>query len=142
WETLRSLSGGLVGACAVRMRPCLSAPCPACCGWWDSWRPGFGWMNPVLLDGRWINCPCGQKPTCSCEPLCEIAFPGPVAMIQRIILDGAPLDTTTYRVDNHRILVREDGGCWPSCQDLGAEPGEPGTLVIDYVPGIVPDAAG
>ncbi|RPJ77442.1 MAG: hypothetical protein EHM24_00070 [Acidobacteria bacterium] len=136
WDTMKVLTGGRVGSCPVVMRPCLTGPCDCCIGWW-----GQGWMNPVLIAGEWVNCACG-RPECSCERLCEIAFPGPVAVINEITVSGAVLAPHSYRVDNGSILVREDGECWPSCQNMGAPPGDPGTVVITYTPGIVPNGSG
>jgi len=69
-------------------------------------------------------------------------MPTPVGGIASVWMDGAELDPTAYRVDNGNRLVRTDGDCWPSCQDMGSPLGQPCTLGITYVPGIVPGAAG
>jgi hypothetical protein len=135
WATLRALSGGRLGACPVTMRPCLSAPCEVCCDWWN------GWMRPTVVAGEWVNCACGS-PECSCEQMCEIVTPGPIAALLAVTLDGAEVPLDAFRVDNGNRIVRQDGECWPSCQNMGAALGEAGTLGISYVPGIVPDEAG
>lgn len=134
WDTLRALSGGQVGACPVTMRPCLGPPCSVC-------DPHGTWIRPFIRDGNWYNAICGQDP-CSCERLCEIVTPGPIAAVLDVLLDGQPVPLSAFRVDNGNRLVRQDGECWPSCQNLALPLGDPGTLGIRYVPGIVPDAAG
>lgn len=130
WNTMRLLSGGQLGNCPVIMRPCLSRPCECCAG---------GWMNPTIINGEWINCVCGAPP-CSCTRLCEIAFPGHVADVLSVNWSGTDIPLDQFRIDNGRFLVRMDGQCWPSCQDLSAPAGAPNTLTITYVPGITPDA--
>src|SRR5262245_27753792 len=132
WSTLRTLSGGQVGNCAVVMRPCLGPPCDWCL---------TNWWQPTIVNGQWVNQPCG-KPPCWCERLCEIVFPGPVATIDTVTVDGAVLPGEAYRLDNGHRLTRVDGECWPSCQHVDLPPTEVGTMVITYVPGLVPGPAG
>lgn len=134
WDTLRALSGGRVGACPVTVRPCLSPPCSVC-------NPDGSWMRPFIRDGNWYNAICGVDP-CSCERLCEIVTPGPIAAITKVLLDDQELPLSDFRVDNGNRIVRQDGECWPSCQDMTKALGQPGTLGITYTPGVVPDAAG
>jgi hypothetical protein len=97
--------------------------------------------GPIAAETAWVNTTCGS-PDCSCERLCEIVTPGPVAAVLAVTLDGAALPLDAFRIDNSNRIVRTDGQCWPSCQNMGAALGEPGTLGICYVPGIVPDEAG
>lgn len=131
WSTLRSLSGGRIGNCPVSMRPCLSAPCDTC----------ITWPVPTIVNGEWVNVVCGT-PRCSCKRLCEIVFPGPIAAIIEVDYGGVEVPLSAFRVDNGNLLVRQDGECWPSCQDMTLPAGDPGTLTITYVPGILPtDAA-
>jgi len=139
WSTIRLLSGGQVGNCPVLMRPCLSAPCECCVSSWIA--PGGGWMNPVLIDGRWFNCACGTPP-CSCTRMCEIVTPGNIAKLVSVNWSGTDIPLDTFRVDNGNRLVRQDGLCWPSCQDMTAPAGAPNTLTVSYVPGIDPGPAG
>lgn len=94
----------------------------------------------MIRDGVWTNVVCGS-PGCSCEPLCEIVFPGPIAAVVLVDLGGVEVPLGSFRVDNGNRLVRQDGECWPSCQDLRAASGQPGTLTITYLPGIVPTEA-
>jgi hypothetical protein len=132
WSTLRTLSGGLVGNCPVLMRPCLTSPCNACTN---------AWMRPVIRNGQWYNEVCGG-PRCSCAPLAEIEFPGPVAAILEVLVDGEALAPTAYVMHNSRVLVRTDDLAWPSCQHLNRPVTEVGTVGIEYVPGILPNADG
>lgn len=133
WDTIRLLTGGQVGNCPVIMRPCLVPPCNAC---------AQAMLQPVVIGGEWYNSACGRGHPCSCTPICEITFPGPIAMLIAVISDGVEVPLDSFRIDNGHLLVREDGGCWPSCQNMGAPLGSPGTLGITYVPGIIPDSAG
>lgn len=134
WSTLRLLTGGRVGNCPVTMRPCLTDPCDVCSNNWLT-------MQPTQWNGAWYNQVCGRG-DCSCTRLCEILMPGPVAEITEVSLDGIVIDPTLFRLDNGNLLLREDGECWPSCQDMGAPLGDPCTLGITYVPGVKPGAEG
>lgn len=132
WNTIKALSGGRLGHCPVTMRPCLTAPCEVCAA---------SWMNPRVVDGEWINVVCGGDP-CSCERMCEIVTPGPIAQLDEVLLDGTALPLTDFRVDNGNRIVRTDGACWPSCQNMNAALDQVGTLGITYTPGIRPDESG
>jgi len=132
WSTIRNLSGQRTGNCPVKIRPCLTAPCDCCNG---------NWMSPAIIDGQWVNCICGNT-SCSCGQVCEIIFPGSVARIDKVDLGGVEVPLTAFRIDNTNRLVREDGMCWPACQDMGAPEGAPNTLTITYVPGIDPGPSG
>jgi hypothetical protein len=137
WSALRALSGGRVGNCPVVVRPCLGAPCTACRqSWWTA-----AWVQATLVNGVWGNCICCDSTECSCEPLCEIVMPGEVAEITEVSLDGTALPLEDFRIDNGNRIVRMDGACWPSCQNLTRPLGEIGTLGITYVPGIIPDSS-
>lgn len=137
WSTLRALSGGRIGNCPTTLRPCLGRPCSLCQSWWSA---HYRWVLAGMRRGEWINCLCGG-PACSCTALCEIVLPGPVAALLDVDLSGGSLPLTDFRVDNGNRIVRTDGSCWPSCQDMTAPIGAPNTLSITYVPGILPSAA-
>lgn len=141
WSTLRTLSGGQVGNCPSVVRPCLGPPCNVCTQWWSQNLQGNpNWIGVGIRNGLWINCACGA-PTCSCTRLCEIVMPGPVATLIAVNLDGTELPLGDFRIDNGHRIVRTDGECWPSCQNMNANIGEPGTLAITYLPGIFPDSS-
>ena len=143
WATLRTLTGGRVGNCPTIVRPCLGPPCDACTNWWRQHLHGTGsWVMAGIRAGEWVNCGCGVKPSCSCSPLCEIVMPGPIAELLAVKLNGVDQDLSDYRIDNLHRIVRLDGLCFPSCQDMTADWDEPGAFGIEYLPGIIPSGSG
>ena len=148
--TLRMLTGYRVGGCPITVRPCRK-PCSGI----NTWRvaplsvgsiPGAvssGSFTPLPVGGQWVNMPCGcTLEDCSCGAMCEVALPGPVGRVDAVTLDGAVIDPTAYRVDNHHLLVRTDGECWPTCQDLSAAPDQPDTFAVTYLNAVEVDAVG
>lgn len=130
WDTMRALSGGRVTNCPVSMRPCLSNPCGACRGaWLGDWQPTglLGLCRPS---------------DCCCSAACQVTFPGEVASVCEVLVDGFRVDRAAYRLDDHHRLVRVDGDCWPCCQDLNRQPNEPNTMLVTYMPGVKPNTAG
>lgn len=133
WQAVASallwrLSGRRWGTCVITVRPCR-----ADCG--DSVGGG---VQPYVYRGRWYNsrgCGCTSD-ACSCGAICEVRLPGPVSGIESVQVDGAVLEPEAYRVDNGDRLVRQDGGCWPDCQDMAAPDGEVGTFSVTYLRGI------
>jgi hypothetical protein len=128
-EILYALSGRQFGLCAVELRPCrrdcAGGAIPA--GWWE-----YGaWPRPALINGAWYNLGCGGcAGGCSCTTLEEAVLPGPVHDIVQVLVDGDVLDSSAYRLDNNRLLVRVDGGVWPACQNLAAATTETGTWAV------------
>lgn len=47
-----------------------------------------------------------------------IALPGPVAGVTEIRINGAVLDSSNYRVEDGKWLVRMGGGSWPCDEDF------------------------
>ena len=144
WATLAHLTGGMVGACPVVARPCRKGCGDAASGAWvgGTYQPPF---TPMLRGGYWFNVKCGcQGNACHCgaNELSEVTFPGYVALIGKVYIDGAELDPAAYRLDNGRILVRQDGDVWPTCQDLTKPYDAVGTFSVIYMPGINPGGAG
>lgn len=136
-EVLYSLSGRQFGVCEVVARPCRQACCDPC-----GRSGGLRW-TPVLKGGQWMNVSCWScKDSCSCTNVCEVLLPGPVDSITEIMLDGQVLEATEYRVDNRNLLVKVSPGCWPTCQDMAAEPDQPGTWQVTYGRGRPLPAAG
>lgn len=96
------------------------------------------WMSPYLDAGVWRNCLCPGP--CSCRASCEVPFPGPVASVSEVKVDGVVVTADAYRLDVDRgitYLVRVDGDCWPRCQDMDLADTEAGTMSVTYVPGEV-----
>jgi hypothetical protein len=134
-----ALSGRRFGYCTQTLRPC-ARTCPEN-------APSYDWGSmyplPALIGGFWYNLTCGLcGDSCSCTELSEVLLPGPVAEITLIKIDGEPLVTGAYRVDNGNRLVRTDGGKWPFCNDLSKPDTEAGTWSVTYKTGSPIPAAG
>lgn len=140
WSTLAALTGHFFSTCPIVVRPCRQG----CATGWRQWTPApayaGGSFNPHIgTDGYWVNsCVCAGDP-CSCGPIHQIVLPGPVGSIIEVLIDGAPLDPTAYRVDNGNLLVRMDGEDWPACQDMNLPIGEPKTFSVKYYRGSGPN---
>ena len=141
---LWAMSGRIYGpACPVTVRPCKKSCMDGYFGRLNFAYPGSGGLYPYMLDGQWYNAsPCGCSTDCSCGELCEIVLDGPVFDIVSVQDGETLLPPSAYRVDNGSRLVRTDGNCWDTCQDLSAAPGQPGTLTVTYRTGLPLDAAG
>lgn len=150
WMTLAALTAYQVGVCPITVRPCLAG-----CGGGGTWMtapvlsqghyagvwPGaYQALAPhVSASGAWVNS-CGCKSTdCSCSALCEAILPGPVGSIVEVWVNGAVLDRTAYRVDNGDRLVRTDGDCWPSCQDMSQDAHGTDAFSVRYYRGAGPN---
>lgn len=132
WRTLSALTAGQIAVCPVLARPCPSRVYSRLS------RPGF--LNPIYNRGQWTNAHCG---TCfgNCgHPLGSIVLPGPIGGIVEVKIDGLILPSTAYRVDNGAYLVRQDGGVWPSTQNLTRDDSQEGTWSVAYYRGAMPDA--
>jgi hypothetical protein len=94
------------------------------------------WPNPQLVGGQWTNVSCGFCPqdNCSCgsSRLMTLRLPGPISEVSSILVDGAVLSPSAYRVDNHSLLVRLDGTPWPRCQDMTLPTSSVGTFSVAY----------
>jgi hypothetical protein len=115
WSVLSALTGYRVSTCPVTIRPCLAR-----CGWGGTWTEapvGMDGLSPFISGGKWYNA-CGCRDDCSCVSLCEVILPNGVGAVESVVLNGAVLDPTAYRIDNGNRLVRQDGECWPDCQDM------------------------
>ena len=142
WLSLQSLSGYRLAICPVTVRPC-SAGCIDLARTWQVapvW--GGGTFTPTInSSGMWVNS-CGCRPNdCSCTAIPQARLIGPVGGIVSVLLNGAVLDPSAYRVDNGVWLVRTDGEPWPSCQDMVADPNTPdsNTFAVTYYMGFAPD---
>ena len=143
-------TGRRFGLCELTLRPC-RADCLkgessylGASGLRRGLLPSQGapWA-PALFGGAWYNIACGRcGETCSCDRVEQVALPGPVDSVVEVLVDGAALDPTAYRIDNRRLLVRVDGGDWPACNDLGKDPTEPGTWQVSYLRGAPVPSAG
>jgi len=132
-EVIWALSGRQFGLCTVTLRPCKRDCLDGLwLGGWSEWLPGATWPQPALIGGNWFNLTCGGGcgDTCSCTALSEAELPAPVHRIIQVKIDGTPLATGAYRVDENRFLVRTDGGQWPFCNDLTRDDTQVGTWSV------------
>ena len=130
-EILYNLTGQRFGTCESTLRPCRRSCADAPWGWLELF-PGTSWLQPALIGGQWFNIVCGgcQGGDCACSQLSEVVLPGTVSSITEVKVDGVILDPSAYRLDNSRILVRVDGGEWPTCNDLSLDDDQDGTWSV------------
>lgn len=148
-EILWALTGRRFGSCPVTVRPCgggchfggyITYPVAAD---GNSGALGGGMIPFIDATGTWRNCVCVGA--CSCRPTCEVWLPGPVAEIVSVTVDGVLIDPSAYRVDDGQYLVRQDGECWPECQDFDLSAtgmDVDNTFVVEYQRGNVVPIAG
>lgn len=133
-EFLRNWTGRSFGLCDAVVRPCRENCLPGSTFWGRDRAP---WV-PALIGGQWYNIGCGSCPPqagCGCTLVPALTLPGPIDSVTEILLAGAVLPDTAYRVDDHNVLVRLDGNAWPTCQDMGLGVDQPMTWQISYVKG-------
>jgi hypothetical protein len=139
-ETLWALSGRRFGLCEVTLRPCRRDCYDG--RFYDDFGPPWtgarSYPQPALIGGQWFNLTCGSCSDCACGTVSEALLPAPVHSIVEVKVDGTPLVTGAYRVDNNRLLVRTDGDRWPRCNDLTRADSEPGTWSVTARFGEVP----
>lgn len=139
WLSLERLTGYRLSLCPTVLRPC-AARCNT--GVWYAAPVDGGSYMPYIVDGRWYNaCGCSRRDTCSCGVVQEVVLPGEVSGPIVVKIDGATLSPGAYRIDNGNRLVRQDGGSWPLCQDMGAPDDQDGTFSVSYYQGVGPDEA-
>jgi hypothetical protein len=126
-DALYQASAQRFGLCTITVRPCRRT-----CAEQYGTSPWEGrYPRPAHTDRGWINVTCAScSDSCSCSQLEETLLPGPVYDVTEVKIDGTPLPTTSYRLDNHRLLVRTDGGRWPLCQYLDRADTQPGTWSV------------
>lgn len=135
-EYLWNWSGRRYGLCTNTVRPCR----------YDCFRPTT--YGPVYRgsvpysayrfgDPLFLPCTSNCSGPCACGDVEEVELPKPVDSVSQVLLDGAVLDPSAYRVDNNRWLVRTDGGSWPRCQDMESNPAsDPNTFAVTYDQGV------
>jgi len=149
WSTylLWALTGRRYGPCSITVRPCgrscggggyMTYPVRGS----DSFGAPGTWVTPYIDGaGTWRNCVCPGA--CKCEATCQVALPGPVAVVDQVMVDGVVLDPSAYRLDNGSILVRIDGEtCWPECQDMDLANDAVGAFAVTYQRGVAVPRAG
>lgn len=137
WATymLWVLTGRRFGTCSVTVRPC-GTDCAYYGGGmaYPVTADGLGTVwGPYIRDGSWFNCGCAGA--CSCRPRCSVLLPGPVAAVTEVLVDGAVIPASNYRVDNRGILIGMEGQCFPTCQDMNLAGDVTGTFEVTYLRG-------
>jgi hypothetical protein len=133
---LWAATGRRYGICPITVRPSQSKCTPAQYQAYPVW-PGQGSsdgypMGPFLFGGQWFNSDCGS---CCNSGGCSIVLRGPVAEVTEVLVDGETISSSAYRVDVSQgayLLVRTDGLCWPSCQNMTASTSEDDTFSVTY----------
>ncbi|MGH9248990.1 MAG: hypothetical protein ACRD0W_05680 [Acidimicrobiales bacterium] len=132
-------TGRRYGACEISVRPCQPlerGPSYRTYPVLTSHGDGGGIAFPYVdTEGVWRNCGCG--PSCACDARFQIELAGPVAAVTEVLVDGAAVLATAYRVDVARgiwLLVRTDGTPWPRTQDFDVDAGV-GFFQVTYVRG-------
>lgn len=129
-ELLWNWTGRRFGLCPATVRPCRQE----CTVGLSTYGPPSGpsW-RPALVGGEWFNITCGAgcTDTCGCGSYgSTLRFARPVYDVTSVEIDGETLSDTAYRVDNHRLLVRQDGNQWPYCQNLTLPLGQEDTWAV------------
>jgi hypothetical protein len=132
-RTVWALSGRRYGTCAVTLRPCRES----CYDRWPSAHPlsipfsSYGGVPANWDASYWFGSSCGScAGNCSCGEVPTVKLPSPVNSIVSVKVDGSPLVSGSYRLDNARLLVRTDGQRWPRCNDLTKDDSQTGTWSV------------
>lgn len=131
-RVLWGLSGRRFGTCTVTLRPCRTECYDSWPGGWSQWDT-TAQGTTVWSDYRyWFPLGCGSCSGggCSCASVSEAVLPSPVSTVVQVKVDGTPLVTGAYRVDNNRLLVRTDGQAWPYCNNLNKDDTQTGTWSV------------
>jgi hypothetical protein len=134
---LWAATGRRFGSCPVTIRPVRRRT-------WEPVQyqvypvtPGAQGLNqpggPFLFGGKWFNSGCSSA--CCGNRECALVLRGPVTGVDEVLVDGEVVPASAYRVDVSRgvyLLVRVDGECWPTCQNLTADVTEVGTFEVTY----------
>ena len=133
------------GICERTVRPCRTG---CACPWqvlegsgyviwnWNLYNPLYGWGS-----WNWGNCVGGWENGCGCAPLSRVLLAGYVQSVTEVLIDGDVVDPDTYRVYNHRWLVRvrpsadDQMKVWPGCQAMDLPETEHGTWAVTYTYG-------
>lgn len=134
-DLLYELSGQrFPGVCEDTVRPCAQR-----CG-----HDSMPYYGDIVTSAPWAwygSCGCGEA--CGCTTLPELTLSGwPLVSITEILIDGAVLDPSAYRIDDWKRLVRVDGEQWPACQNLALATTGADTFQITFAYGAPPPAAG
>jgi hypothetical protein len=127
-------TGRRFGVCPVTVRPSQPKCTPAQYQAYPVWpgQDGGYVSGPFLFAGQWFNSGCTS---CCNAGGCAIVLRGPVTDVTEVLVDGEAVSSSAYRVDVAQgayLLVRTDGLCWPSCQNMTAATTEDDTFAVTY----------
>lgn len=130
-------TGRRFGVCPITVRPGdqrqIAAAAYVAFPVWPGQEPMVA--GPYLYGGAWFNAPAGCSSSCCGSAGCAIVLRGPVATIEEVLIGDEVVPASAYRVDvasGAWLLQRVDGDCWPGCQNMAANEGEPGTFAVTY----------
>ncbi len=131
---LWAATGRQYGPCPVVVRPMQNRGQPVVYQDFPLYpgQASSGPTGPFLFAGQWFNQGCA---TACCRSACALVLRGPVASVDEVLIGDEEISPSTYRVDvsgGAWLLVREDGTCWPSCQNASAPSGDPDTFTVTY----------
>lgn len=130
-EWLWTATNRRYGNCPVTIRPCMKN----CYGGYTGGHNLGSWPAwvPYKTTSGWYNMACGScGDSCACSHVSTVVLPT-TGSVQSVALDGVEMATSDWRLDNSRYLIRLDGGQWPRCQDMAADPP---TWTVTYTPGL------
>lgn len=86
-----------------------------------------------------VHCACHCHP-CACALWYKIDLPTdyPILSVDEVRIDGVPMNTLDYRLDNSKWLVRIDGQPWPLCNSFGLPNTTSSEIQVDYTMGRTP----
>lgn len=132
--TVYSLTGRQFGTLTQTLRPCNAASLMPLYQTYpvnvlNPWGVDDSGSYPAayIYNGVWHNAGCRGISCCGAK--CEVELP-PTVSITSVVVDGATVDPSAYRIDNGDLLVRTDGDCWPQCQDMDVNPGAVNTFTV------------
>jgi hypothetical protein len=119
------------GVCEDTIRPCRQ-DCFAGVSTYGPPPHGGAPFQPVLLRGSWFNVGCGGGcgDRCGCSSSRALRFETPITDVVEVQMGGEVLSPDAYRVDDHRFLIRQDGGEWPYCQNMNRPLGDDDTWAV------------
>lgn len=139
-STLRMLTGFSVGGCPLVLRPCRVSCVAASSRWVYDGQSYY----PANYGGVWMNvssCNACASSTCQHSVTKSVMLGPNRTNVTQVKVDGVVLSPTAYRVVDG-VLLRTDGGVWPTTQDMDKDDTQVGTFAVYYTPGWPVDGLG